>query len=59
LPAVLEEPIDGSGDALGHAGKTSGLIRRGRAAYGSVAAIIGCDPATGASLVQVISGRVP
>src|SRR6266566_2580265 len=32
---------------------------RGRAAYGSVDAIIGSDPAMGASLVQVISDRLP
>jgi hypothetical protein len=36
LPAVLEKSVDRSGDALGHAGKTSEVFWRGRAAYGSV-----------------------
>jgi hypothetical protein len=56
---VLVEPSCDAGNALGHAGKTSEVSWRGRAAYGSVAAIIGSDPARGASLVQVISDRVP
>jgi hypothetical protein len=51
LPAVLEKTVDRAGDALGHAGKTSEVVWRGRAAYGSVAAIIGSDPPRGASLV--------
>jgi hypothetical protein len=51
LPAVLEKSVVRAGDALGHAGKTSEVFWRGRAAYGSVAAIIGSDPAEGASLV--------
>jgi hypothetical protein len=38
--AVADEPFDFAGDALGHAGETSGLSRRGRAAYGSTAAVI-------------------
>ena len=48
---LLEEPVCGVGSAHGHAGKTSEVSWRGRAAYGSVAAIIGSDPARGASLV--------
>jgi hypothetical protein len=59
LPAVLEKSVGRAGDALGHAGKTSEVFWRGRAAYDSVAAIIGSDRATGASLVQVIRARVP
>jgi hypothetical protein len=59
LLAVLEEPSCDAGNALGHAGKTSEVFWRGRAAYGSVAAIIGSDLARGASLVQVISDRLP
>jgi hypothetical protein len=39
---VLKEPVIAAGDALGHAGKTSEMFRRGRAANGSIAAII--DP---------------
>jgi len=39
---VLKEPVTGAGDARGHAGKTSEVFRRGRAANGSIAAII--DP---------------
>jgi hypothetical protein len=39
---VLKEPVVGAGDALGHAGKTSEVFRRGRAANGSDAPII--DP---------------
>jgi hypothetical protein len=51
LPVVREKPIDVVGNAHGHAGKTSEVSWRGRAAYGLVAAIIGSDPARGASLV--------
>jgi hypothetical protein len=39
-------------------GRTSEVFRRGRAAYGSVAAIIGSNPAGGASLGQGIYGLV-
>jgi hypothetical protein len=42
LLQVCCEPIDPAGGTSGHAGKTSEMFRRGRAAYGSIAAFI--DP---------------
>jgi hypothetical protein len=59
LPAVLEKAVGRAGDARGHAGNTSEVFWRGRAAYGLLAAIIGSDPAMGASLVQVIYAGLP
>jgi hypothetical protein len=58
LAIVLEQLGNRAGNALGHAGKTSEVFWRGRAAYGSVAAIIGSNPAAGASLGQGICGLV-
>jgi hypothetical protein len=40
LLEVCCDAIDPAGGASGHAGETSEMFRRGRAAYGSVAAFI-------------------
>jgi hypothetical protein len=59
LPAVLEKSVVRIGDALGHAGKTSEVFLAWPRRLWLSAAIIGWNPGTGASLVQVIRARLP